>query len=82
MKDLNIIFSLIFPEFRYVHRLNKLDMLFKNKIDKINTNLMLSLLLIDDSNNHEYFSHKYKISNKIKVQSKPLNLYLFNNFNI
>jgi len=66
MKDLNIIFSLIFPEFRYVHRLNKLDMLFKNKIDKINTSLMLSLLLIDDSNNHEYFSHKYKISNKIK----------------
>jgi len=66
MKDLNIIFSLIFPEFRYAHRLNKLDILFKNKIDKINTSLMLSLLLIDDSNNHEYFSHKYKISNEIK----------------
>ena len=29
-------------------------------------NLLLAVLLIDDKNSHEYFGHKYNISNNIK----------------
>ena len=33
---------------------------------QINRNLLLAILLIDDKLTHEYFSHKYNISNDIK----------------
>ncbi len=63
-EKLKDIFSLIFPEFKYLMRLDKLNELNnKSKIDKIT---LLSILLIDDSNNHEYFSHKYNVSNDLK----------------
>jgi len=58
------IFSLIFPEFLYLNRLLKLK-----KIDNyptINKDLLLAILLIDEKNNHEYFSHKYNVPNSIK----------------
>ena len=59
-----LIFSLIFPELKYLDRLqklNKTDTNFKVKIDNL-----LAILLIDEKDNHEYFSHKYRVSNEIK----------------
>ena len=38
-------------------------------------NIILAAILIDDKNNHEYFSHKYNVSNKIKDE---LNLFAKN----
>ena len=63
-QTLNNLFILIFPEFRYLQRLKK-KLLFVDQI-KIGIETMLAILLIDNSNNHEYFCHKYKTSNKIK----------------
>ena len=57
------IFTLVFPEFKNINRLKNFD-LVKNHIE--NTEILwLSILLIDIKDNHEYFSHKYKVSNKI-----------------
>ena len=65
--ELKKIFSIIFPEFKYLDRLEKFKLFKEHKIDLfIEKDLLLSILLIDDSNNHEYFCHKYKISNLIK----------------
>ena len=68
------IFLLIFPELKYLSRLNKL-----NEIDDqtvFDKKTLLGILLIDGTNNHEYFSHKYNISNDLK---RNLNI-LANNF--
>ena len=35
---------------------------------QVNRNLLLATLLIDDKNSHEYFGHKYNISNNIKEE--------------
>ena len=58
------IFSLIFPELRYFERLEKLDTISTQNDFDIKT--LVAVLLVDETNNHEYFSHKYNVSNNIK----------------
>tara|TARA_A100001015_G_scaffold273004_1_gene328034 strand:+ start:833 stop:2134 length:1302 start_codon:yes stop_codon:yes gene_type:complete len=60
------IFSLVFPEFKYIDRLKNFSSVRKFMPEILNFNNILSSLLIDGSNNHEYFSHKYKISNETR----------------
>ena len=60
------IFNSIFPQFKYYERLNKFKKLndkLKIKYDKY---LILALLIIDQTNDHEYFCHKYKVSNETR----------------
>ena len=61
MKD---IFSLIFPEFNNLERLEKLSKIPINF--NLGKKILLAILLIDETNNYEYFSHKYNISNNLK----------------
>ena len=58
------IFNLIFPEFANLKRLERLKKILNSS--KINLNLLLAILLIDKDSNHEYFCHKYNVSNNIK----------------
>tara|TARA_A100001015_G_scaffold133077_1_gene147659 strand:- start:268 stop:1524 length:1257 start_codon:yes stop_codon:yes gene_type:complete len=75
-KNLKDIFSLIFPEIKYLERLNKLEPIINtSSFDK---KTLLAILLIDESNNHEYFSHKYNVSNNLK---ETLNLLSKNSIN-
>ena len=63
-KQLKNIFELVFPELKHLERLNRLNnAVFKKYFDK---NFLLSVLLIDHTSNHEYFSHKYNVSNNLK----------------
>ena len=71
-KEIVEIFILVFPEFQNIKRLKNFN-LVKNHIENSEI-LLLSILLIDLKSNHEYFSHKYKVSNKIHD-----NLYLLGN---
>ena len=76
--ELKEIFTLIFPEFENLSRLERL-----NKIcdfSKVDRNLLLAALLIDEKDSHEYFGHKYNISNNIKenLNSFAKNLKLIN----
>jgi tRNA nucleotidyltransferase/poly(A) polymerase len=64
--DLKEIFNLIFPEFENLKRLDKLKKICNYL--QVNRNLLLATLLIDDKNSHEYFGHKYNISNNIKEE--------------
>ncbi|MDC3157138.1 CCA tRNA nucleotidyltransferase [Candidatus Pelagibacter bacterium] len=63
------IFSLIFPEFENLERLERLAKICD--YTQLNRELLLAVLLIDEKNNHEYFAHKYNVSNNIKE-----NLYI------
>ena len=58
------IFSLIFPEFNNLDRLDRLKKICNNS--QINKNILLAVLLIDKKDNHEYFGHKYNIANNIR----------------
>ena len=60
------IFNLVFPEFKYFDRVGNFSALRKLSPNILSNNNILASLLIDGSNNHEYFSHKYNISNKSK----------------
>ena len=62
--DLKEIFTLIFPEFKNLKRLDRLIKICD--YSQVSMNLLLAILLIDDQDTHEYFSHKYNISNNIK----------------
>ena len=64
----------IFPQLKYYERLkiiNNLDEKIKNKY---NDYLILALLIVDQSNNYEYFCHKYKTSNSIKNKFKNISI--------
>ncbi|MDC0937600.1 CCA tRNA nucleotidyltransferase [Pelagibacteraceae bacterium] len=63
-KNLKEIFSLIFPEFNNLDRLDRLKKICNHL--QINKNILMAVLLIDEKDNHEYFVHKYNIANNIK----------------
>ncbi len=71
-KELLEIFCLVFPEFKKIDRFKNFS-LIKNHIENSEI-LLLAILLVDLKGNHEYFSHKYKVSNKVHE-----NLYLLGN---
>ena len=68
--DLKEIFEVIFPEIKHLNRLNKLNYL--KDLIHIDYSLKLSAILIDETNNHEYFCHKYKTSNSLLKSLKIL----------
>ena len=62
--ELKEIFTLIFPEFENLSRLERL-----NKIcdfSKVDRNLLLAALLIDEKDSHEYFGHKENLNSFAK----------------
>ncbi|MFL2889846.1 MAG: CCA tRNA nucleotidyltransferase [Pelagibacteraceae bacterium] len=67
-KNKKEIFLMIFPEFINLNFLSKIKFLSKFEKNEIDTNILLATMLIDKTNNHEYFCHKYKTSNYIKDQ--------------
>ena len=80
-EDLKSIFSIIFPEFKNLNRIGKLDLLSNSDLLNLDTITILAALLIDESNNHEYFCHKYKTSKHVKdslnILSKNFKEYEF-----
>ena len=71
--ELKEIFVLIFPEFENLKRLDRLIKICNHS--QISRSLLLAVLLLDEKNSHEYFSHKYNVSNDLK---NNLSLYAKN----
>ena len=68
------IFLNIFPQFKYFERLKTIDNLDTKLRDKYDNYLILAALILDEKNNHEYFCHKYKMSNSIKNRFKNISI--------
>jgi len=60
------LFLLIFPELKNIHRINKLDKQTGQILRNKKFEFILSLLLIDKTDNCDYFIYKYNLSNKEK----------------
>ncbi len=73
-KNLKEIFNMIFPEFFYLDRLERLKKVYNN--NQLNKEIILATILIDEKDNHEYFAHKYNVSNKLKNNLENLALNL------
>ena len=69
--NLKEIFSMIFPEFLYLNRLDRLKKVYEQS--ELNRDILLAVLLIDGKDNHEYFLYKYNVSNKIIDMLKKFN---------
>ena len=55
----------IFPQLKYYERLKIFETLNHKLKLKYDNNLILGLLILDESKDYEYFCHKYKTSNII-----------------
>jgi len=64
----------IFPQLKYYERLKIFNTLNQKLKSKYDVNLILALLLLDGSNDYEYFCHKYKTSNIIKSRFKNISV--------
>ena len=74
-QEIKNIFLITFPEFKYLDRLEKFLSLPKMNVLFQFPEIIFSTLLVDEKDNYEYFSHKYKVSNKLK---KYLNFIAIN----
>ena len=68
---LSLIYS---PQFKYHERLKKFINLSKKLRSKYDVNLILAIIMLDSSNDYEYFCHKYKTSNDIKDRFKNISI--------
>jgi len=68
----------IFPQFKYTERLKIINNLDKKLKDKFDNDLVLASLIVDQSNNYEYFCHKYKTSNIMKNRFKNISTNIVN----
>ena len=64
------LFSLIFPELRNIKIFSKLNLNHKNILEKKDFIFLLSLLIIDKTDNSDYFIYKYNISKKDQKRIK------------
>ena len=75
-KNKKEIFSIIFPEFKEIDLLGKLNLTTNKTVMNLDLNLKLAIMLIDETNNHEYLCHKYKVPNTTKNKlNNFFNLY-------
>jgi len=56
----------VFPQFKFSQRLKNFDKLNNNLKNMYDYKLLLALLILDESDNYEFFCYKYKVSNNIK----------------
>jgi poly(A) polymerase len=76
-KDQNCleIIELIFPQLKNMSVFNKLNIYAKENLDKVDFIFLLALMLIDDTDNLDYFIYKFKLSKK--DQKRLLLIYDF-----
>ena len=62
---------MIFPEFLYLKRLERLKKVCQ--YSQVNVDILLAVMLMDEKDNHEYFIHKYNVSNKFREALEKFN---------
>ena len=68
------LYEVVFPQLKYYDRLKMFNILDKKLKSKYDVILILALLVMDESNDYEFFCHKYKVSNAIKNRLKNISI--------
>ncbi|MDC0395990.1 CCA tRNA nucleotidyltransferase [Candidatus Pelagibacter sp.] len=74
-KDCLEIISLIFPQFKKISIFSKLNSFAKENFSKVDYIFLLSLMIIDDTDNAEYFIYKFNLSKKNQKRILYLNKF-------
>ncbi len=56
--------SIIFPELKYIHYFSKINSQAKSFLNEVDFLFLLSIMIIDETDNVDYFLYKYNLSNK------------------
>ena len=72
-KDCLEIINLIFPQLKNISMLNRLNSFARNNFFKVDFIILLSLMIIDGTDNVEYFIYKFNLSKKNKKRILFLN---------
>ena len=72
-KDSIDLFKFIFPQLVGINIFKKLNSFAKSKLDEIDFIFLLSLLIIDKTDNFEFFLYKFNLSNKDRKRLKIIN---------
>ena len=74
-KDCLEIINLIFPQLKNISVFNKLNSFAKKNFEKVDFIFLLSLMIIDGSDNVDYFIYKFNLSNKDQKRLLFLNKF-------
>ena len=66
------ILEIIFPQLKYFNIFSKLNSYAKKILDEVDFTLLISLLIIDETDNVDYFLYKFNISKKNQERIKNL----------
>ena len=76
-KEFYEVFKVIFPELKYIDKLKGMNYEIYKKFLQPEKNLLLALLIVDSTDNHVYFAHKYKVSSYLKEYLAFLHQYFY-----
>jgi len=74
-KDCLEIINLVFPQLKNIFLFNKLNSFAKKNFDKVDFIFLLSLMVIDGTDNVDYFIYKFNISKKDQKRLLSLNIF-------
>ena len=72
------ILKLIFPQFKNLEVLKRLNAKAREKLKYINYTFLLGILTIDETDNLDYFLYKFNISNKDKNRLISIRNFFYN----
>ena len=74
--------EIIFPQLKNIQKFKKLNYYASKNIQKINFIFLLSLLIIDGTDNADYFLYKFKVSKKDQKRLKNIDIFYREKINI
>jgi len=74
--------EIIFPQLKNIQKFKKLNSYASKNLEKIDFIFLVSLLIIDGTDNVDYFLYKFKISKKDKKRLKIIDLFYREKVNI
>ena len=74
--------EIIFPQLKNIQKFKKLNYYASKNIQKINFIFLLSLLIIDGTDNADYFLYKFKVSKKDQKRLKNIDIFYREKVNI
>ena len=74
-KDCLEIIEIIFPQFKNLQKFKKLNSYVNENLSKIDFIFLLSLMIIDGTDNTDYFFYKFRISKKDQKRLKLIDLF-------